>query len=92
MKTFNNDKELEITTYQTKEKTNWLKVVVKIIRLYKKLFKVPNSFRIIKISDKSAGSSVLNRNITTIIKNYNGRRVISVHSDIKSEYLRGFKG
>ena len=92
MKTLNNDKELEITSYETKEKTNWLKAVVKIIKLYKKLFKVPNSFRIIKISDKSAGSLILNRNITTIIKNYNGRRVISVHCDVKSECLRGFKG
>ena len=92
MKTLNNDKELQIKSYQTKEKTNWLKVVVKIIRLYKKLLNVPNSFRIIKISDKRAGDSVLNRNITTIIKNYNGRRVISVHCDVKSECLRGFKG
>ena len=103
MKTLNNDKELEITSYETKEKTNWLKVVVKVIRLYKKVFKVPNSFRIIKISDKIVvdglildgiviGDAVLNANITTITKNYNGRRVISVHSDIKSECLRGFKG
>ena len=86
------DKEQEITTYQTKDKRKWLKMVVKLINFFKKLFKVPNSFRIIKISDKVAGSSTLNANITTTIKNYNGRRLISVHCDVKNECLRGFKG
>ena len=86
------DKELQTTTHETKDKRKWLKVVVKVINFFKKLFKVPNSFRIIKISDKSAGSLILNANITTITKNYNGRRVISVHCDVKSECLRGFKG
>ena len=86
------DKEQEITTYQTKDKIKWLKMIVKVKKTLEKWFNVPNSFRIIKISDKVAGSSVLNANITTITKNYNGRRLISVHCDVKSEYLRGFKG
>lgn len=97
------DKELETITYETKDSRYWLKIIVKVRNILNKLFKVPNSFRIIKISDKIVvdgkriegkviGDAVLNANITTITKNYNGRRVISVHCDVKSECLQGIKG
>jgi len=86
------DKELETTTHETKDSRYWLKIIVKVRKTIEKWFNVPNSFRIIKISDKIAGDEVLNANITTITKNYNGRRVISVHCDVKSECLRGIKG
>lgn len=97
------DKELETTIHETRDNRKWLKVIVKVKKTLEKWFNVPNSFRIIKISDKIVvdgkriegkviGDAVLNANITTITKNYNGRRVISVHCDIKSECLQGIKG
>lgn len=86
------DKDVVLTTYETKQNLFWLKAIVRVKKAFKKWFNIPNSFKIIKLSDKSVGDLTLRGGATTIIKNFNGRSTISVYCDVKSECLRGIKG